>query len=419
MKAAILTVGDEILIGQIVDTNSAWIGQQLNLIGAEVVQITSVGDDYTDIQRELQIALDQADVVLLTGGLGPTKDDITKKALADFFGVALVFHDPTYARIRKLFERWGRKTTEAHRLQAYTPANAELLHNKMGTAPGMYFQHGEKIVVSMPGVPYEMKYLMENEVIPRLRATFPSSPIAHRTILTVGEGESAIAERIAEYEARLPRHIKLAYLPNLGVVRLRLSGRGSEAKQLEAELDAKALELSDQLHDIVFGREKIRLEEAVGNMLQERGLTLGTAESCTGGYVAHRITTIAGSSAYFMGSVVTYSNALKERLLGVKPETLQTYGAVSEATVREMATGALELLATDLAVAISGIAGPGGGTPEKPVGTIWMAVVDGERTETFLLRAGKDREKNIQFAGVHALNQVRKFVLMHYPKIMV
>lgn len=415
MHIHILTVGDEILIGQIVDTNSAWMGQQLNLMGAQIDKIITVGDSFDDIVRELKRSEAEADVILITGGLGPTKDDMTKKALANYLGVGMVFHEPSWQRMQRFFERLERTPTTAHKDQCYMPEGATILYNKMGTAPGMWFEAAGKIIVSMPGVPYEMKYLMEHEVMPRLRKKFPGSPIAHRTLLTVGEGESRIAEKLTDFEAQLPDYIKLAYLPNLGRVRLRLTGRGAEQKQLEAELDRYLDQMHDLLSDLVFGRENQKLEAVIGDLLRQQGLSLGTAESCTGGYIAHLITSIPGSSDYFAGSVVSYSNTLKERILGVSPQTLDEHGAVSAATVREMAKGALTTLGVDVALSVSGIAGPGGGSDQKPVGTVWMAVADQHRVEAFKLQAGKDRLKNIQYASVHALNLVRKFVQQHYP----
>jgi nicotinamide-nucleotide amidase len=411
MKVHLMTVGDEILIGQITDTNSGWMAQQLNLIGARITGVTSVGDDETEIVEALSHALQKADAVLMTGGLGPTKDDITKKALARFFGVEMVFDQPTYERIVRFFEMLGRSSTAAHREQCYMPANAVLLPNKMGTAPGMWFERGSQAVVSMPGVPYEMEYLMEHQVIPRLREFFPSEPIAHRTILTVGEGESRIAARLEDWEASLPSHIKLAYLPNLGRVRLRLTGTGLDEAALQQELDHYAAEAAAMLADVTFGREREQLEALIGQLLRERGLMLGTAESCTGGYLAHLITAIPGSSDYFRGSVIAYSNEIKMKLLGVRPQTLEAYGAVSEQTVREMVSGAVKALDADVAIAISGVAGPGGGSPEKPVGTIWMAVGDGQQVHARKIQAGKDRLKNIEYAAVLALDYVRRFLL--------
>jgi nicotinamide-nucleotide amidase len=411
MKVHLITIGDEILIGQIVDTNSAWMAQQLNLMGARVVGIDSVADDMANIQQAITRGMATADVVLITGGLGPTKDDVTKKAIADFVGDELVFHEPTYQRILRFFEKLGRSTTDAHRQQCFMPSQAKLLLNKMGTAPGMWIAHEGRILVSMPGVPYEMKYLMTEEVIPRLREALPALPIAHRTILTAGEGESRIALRIQEVEASLPAHIKLAYLPNLGQVRLRLSGILENEEQLNTELDHFAEAIRKTIPELIFGEGEQKLQAVIGDMLKEKGMTLCTAESCTGGYLAHLITSIPGSSAYFMGSVIAYHNKVKEQQLGVKKETLEAYGAVSEQVVREMVKGAASLLETDIAVAISGIAGPGGGTPAKPVGTIWMAVGNDKQVWTRKLQAGKNRLKNIEYSASHALNFIRQFLL--------
>lgn len=414
MKVNLITIGDEILIGQIIDTNSAWMATQLNLIGAEIAEIISIPDDLETIKRTLARGFAQADVLLMTGGLGPTKDDVTKKAIAEYFGVDLVFDTPSYERIQKLFERWGRSTTEAHRQQCYMPANAELLYNKMGTAPGMLFTQEDKILVSMPGVPYEMQYLMEHQVLPRLKKLNTSISIAHRTILTVGEGESRIAARIEHIENSLPENIKLAYLPGLGRVRLRLSGRSNNSVKLNTDLEEQVERIKQSIPELIFGYDKTTLEEAIGTLLLKHQKTITTAESCTGGYVAHMITSVPGSSRYFQGSIIAYANEVKQSELQVKSSTLEQYGAVSEATVREMVRGALTKFGTDLAVAISGIAGPGGGSPEKPVGTIWIGVGDQQHTETLLLKAGKDRVKNIQYSAVYALDQVRKFILKYY-----
>lgn len=416
MTVNIITIGDEILIGQIVDTNSAWMGQQLNQIGAAVTGITTVGDGADEIRSALERASAEADVVLITGGLGPTKDDITKKVIAEFFGVELVFHEVTFKRLEGYFRQLGRTPTAAHRTQCMLPANAEVLTNKMGTAPGMWFEYNGSVIVSMPGVPYEMKYLMTHEVIPRLQDKFPVQAIFHHTWMTAGEGESRIADRLEDIEDNLPAHIKLAYLPNLGYVRVRLSGTAMDAEVLKQDVMEQAERIRERLGDLIYGHNDEPLEENLGSLLRDRKLTLTTAESCTGGYVAHLITSIAGSSDYFKGSVVAYANEVKQQLLNVKAETLARHGAVSEETVREMVNGALKLMKTDLAVSISGIAGPGGGTPDKPVGTIWMAVGNTDQTEVFKLKAGKDRLKNIEYAGNMALNMVRKFVLKHYSR---
>jgi nicotinamide-nucleotide amidase len=301
--------------------------------------------------------------------------------------------------------------TLAHKEQCYMPENASILTNKMGSAPGMWFERNGKVIVSMPGVPFEMEYLMNSEVLPKLKDRFPGKPIAHRTILTVGEGESRIAKRIEAFEDLLPANIKLAYLPGLGSVRLRLSGTAESAVQLEEQLDILKAELVMLVSEFVFGYETETLQEVVGRLLLERGKNLATAESCTGGHLAHQITSVPGSSAYFKGSIVAYANEIKEQVLGVSPKTLTTHGAVSEPTVIEMVRGALKLMQTDLAIAISGIAGPGGGSPEKPVGTVWMAIGDEAHIETQKLQLGKDRIKNIEYSSVQALNMIRKFLI--------
>jgi len=416
MKVHIITIGDEILIGQIVDTNSAWMAAELNLIGARISYIHSISDESTAIQETLHRALGEADAVLLTGGLGPTKDDLTKKALADYFGVEMVFHQPTLEWIQQLFERMGRPAiAEALRDQCYMPANATILPNKMGTAPGMWFEQAGKVIVSMPGVPREMQYLMSHEVLPRLRAQFAGKPIVHRTILTIGEGETIIAGRIATIEDSLPEHIKLAYLPGTGQVRLRLTGIADDEALLQTLLDEYATAIVNAIPELVYGFGDTTLEAVIGQMLVARGLSIGAAESCTGGHFSHTLTSVPGSSAYFKGAVVAYDNAVKMALLGVNATTLESHGAVSEQTVLEMARGAQKLLQTDLAVSISGIAGPSGGTPDKPVGTIWMAIADKEDAFAQKIVRGKDRLTNIQYATIAALNLVRKWLLKKAP----
>ena len=411
MKVHILTIGDEILIGQIIDTNSAWMGQQLNFQGAEVIEITTLSDTRESILEGLKKAEKNADVVLITGGLGPTKDDITKKVLAEYFGTGMVFHEETWERIARMFEKWGRTTTDAHKNQCFMPQNAEILLNKMGTAPGMWFEENGKVYVSMPGVPYEMKYLMEQEVLPRLKENFPAEPISHRTILTIGEGESRIARRIEKFEESLPENIKLAFLPGMGAVRLRLTGRGGDAADLETLLDAKKAELETLIPELIFGYGTESLEEKIGVLLKERNLTFATAESCTGGHIAHKLTTIPGSSAYFLGGIVSYSNEMKMRQLDVQASTLEANGAVSEPVVEEMAKGVIANIGADISLSISGIMGPGGGSEEKPVGTVWMAVADKDRVVTEKLTIGKNRITNIQYASVKGLDLVRRFLL--------
>ena len=411
MKVQIITIGDELLIGQVVDTNSAWMGRELNKVGFEIEKIVSISDEEKDITTTLRAGLKEVDIVLLTGGLGPTKDDITKKALADFFNSKMVFDESTFNRIQRFFAKLGRSTTDAHMEQAYMPDRATILLNKLGTAPGMWFEQDGKVIVSMPGVPYEMKYLMEAEVIPKLLKKFNGSPVLHRTICTVGEGESRLATRLTPYFDQFPGFLKVAYLPSIGKVRIRLTARGENQKELQQILDEKVKGIEAIVPDFVFGFDEETLENAIGAILQKQGKMMALAESCTGGYLAHQITSQPGCSAYFAGGLVTYSNELKKNILGVRPETLQEHGAVSEQTVLEMVAGCLKLTNADVAIAISGIAGPGGGTPDKPVGTIWVAVGDRKRQKTRLLKLGKDRLRNIQYTGTQALNMLRKFLL--------
>jgi len=418
MTVYLLTIGDEILIGQITDTNSAWMSRQLTLRGFRVVGKSSVADTPEAIIQGLEYGARQADVVILTGGLGPTKDDVTKQTLAGYFGSPMSLHQETYDRIVAYFTKIGRLVPAAATIQATLPELALILPNKVGSAPGMWFERDGKLFISLPGVPFEMQYLLEYEVLPLLMQRFPGSLIAHRTLLTVGEGESMIAQRIESFENTLPGHIKLAYLPNLGQVRLRLTATqdspvatSKTGEKLYAQLDEKIAELKTLIPDLVFGVEDESLEQVLGKMLLERRLQFGTAESCTGGYIAHLITSVPGASEYFPGAIVSYSYEMKTKLLGVRPNTLIKHGAVSEETVREMAAGALRALHVDVALAVSGIAGPSGGTDEKPVGTVWMAVGDRSRIATRKHVFGRDRLKNIQLTGVYGLNLVRQFLL--------
>lgn len=414
MNIQIITIGDEILIGQIVDTNSAWMGQELNLNNFSVSEIKTVGDTHENIESALASSLAEVDVVLVTGGLGATKDDITKKVLAKHFGLEMVYHEATHERIKRLFKKFGRTTTEGHYHQSFMPEGSTIITNKMGTAPGMWIEQKGKIVVSMPGVPYEMKWLMKHEIIPRLRSIFKGEALVHRTIQTAGQGESHIATTIADFEENLPDNIKLAYLPSMGKVRLRLSAKGTSGEspeRLERVLDLKQAELEVLIPDIVFGYGRDSLESVLGQILKKQGKTIATAESCTGGHLAHSITSIPGCSSYFMGSVIAYDNKVKMELLGVEEQSLKEHGAVSKATVEAMVVGACKLLGTDFAIATSGIAGPGGGTPEKPVGTIWIAVGNAAKRETLRLEIGKDRMTNIQYTTSRALNMMRNFLL--------
>lgn len=411
MRAGIVTVGDELLIGQVIDTNSAWMANKLNEIGIDVLEKVSVSDDKEAIHNALDRLLQSVEVVLMTGGLGPTKDDITKKALAEYFKAEMIFHNPTWERIQGLFANWGRSTTPAHKDQCYMPDSAELLPNEMGTAPGMLFISNEKIVISMPGVPYEMQFIMANSVIPLLLEKNKTSAIVHYTILTAGEGESRIAERIEDIADNLPDHIKLAYLPGLGQVRIRLTGRGMDKMLISAEIKRFGGQIEQRISEFVYGHDLDSLEELVGKLCVLKGMRIGTAESCTGGEIAHKITSVPGSSAYYMGSIVAYNNDVKKNILGVKEKTLAEYGAVSEQTVREMLAGLFSILPIDVGIAVSGIAGPDGGTPEKPVGTIWIAYGSVNNISTCLLQTSKNREKNIDYATSYSLNLIRKFLI--------
>jgi nicotinamide-nucleotide amidase len=402
MLAEIITIGDEILIGQIIDTNSAWMAAKLNEEGISVKQISSVSDNREHILTALAEAATRADIILITGGLGPTKDDITKKTLAEYFNVGLVLNADVLANVESIFKKYNRPLLEVNRKQAEVPQNCEVIPNNNGTAPGMWFNDKGKIYVSMPGVPFEMKYMMEEEVIPKLKTVLTLPVIIHKTILTVGEGESFLAEKIADIEDSLPANIKLAYLPKMGQVRLRLSAYGENEAELKGKIDAFAHKIVERVGINVVAQEDIPLEKVVLNYMAEKGLTLTTAESCTGGYISHLITQHAGSSQVFLGGAVSYSYELKENILGVKNETLWQHGAVSQETVKEMVEGALFNFKSDYAVAVTGIAGPGGGTEDKPVGTVWIAVANANRTLMKKFTFGNKRLQNIERTAVAA-----------------
>ncbi len=406
MLAEIITIGDEILIGQVVDTNSAWMGQELNKIGVSVKQITSVSDQAEHIKQALDEAQQRADLILMTGGLGPTKDDVTKLTLSSYFNMPLRRDEATLAHVSDIFARLNRPMIEANIKQADVPDGCTVIQNKNGTAPCMWFEVNGKIFVSMPGVPFEMMYLMEEEILPRIKKAFNLSAIIHKAILTAGLGESFLAQQIEDIEEQLPSHIKLAYLPKLGQVRLRLSGTGADEEALEKEIGQFAQQIITRIAKHVVIDQDIALEKAILDRMESKGLTLSTAESCTGGYISHLITQHAGSSAVFAGGAVAYSYDLKESTLGVKHETLTTYGAVSEQTVKEMAEGAISHFKTDYAIAVSGIAGPGGGLPGKPVGTVWIAVANKHRAEAKLFTFGNKRIQNIERSAMAALTML-------------
>ncbi|HEY4650038.1 MAG TPA: competence/damage-inducible protein A [Pontibacter sp.] len=408
VNAEIITIGDEILYGQIVDTNSAWMGTELTKIGIKVKQITSVSDSAEHIVAALDEAQTRANIILITGGLGPTKDDLTKDVLTAYFHTSLKLHEPSLADIAAIFSKRGIEVTELNRQQAFLPESCTPVRNVLGTAPGMWFEQRGKVFVSMPGVPFEMKQMMTDIVLLQLKAHFKTPEIIHKVIQTTGIAESMLAEKLETWELALPPHIKLAYLPYLAGVRLRLTGSGDDAASLEQELQTEVGKLSQLIPKYIFAYGEVSLEEAVGNLLKERGLTIATAESCTGGYLAHKFTSIPGSSAYFTGSIVAYSNEVKVQQLGVGPETLAQHGAVSEATVREMAENVRRKLNASIGVATSGIAGPGGGTDEKPVGTIWIAYADAGKTIAKQLNYNKTRLLNIEYTALVALNLIRQ-----------
>lgn len=411
MKVEIITIGDEILIGQVVDTNSAWMAEHLNLAGIEVFQITSVHDRREHILSALNDAGQRVDAVLITGGLGPTKDDITKNTLCEFFGTSLVFHQPTFDAIQQRFGQTGIPVNKLNREQALVPATCTVIPNRNGTAPGLWFEKDHTLFVSMPGVPFEMILMMETEIIPRLRATGKTVPILHKTILTQGIAESVLAERLSDWEDRLPPEIRVAYLPSPMGLKLRLSLSGKKPLDMQAKLDKALDNLMPQISDCFFGFDGETLAGVVGNALTEKKCTLSVAESCTGGNIAHLITLTPGSSGWFTGSVTAYSNTVKTDILKVSPETITENGAVSRQTAIEMALGVKKLLQTDYSVATTGIAGPDGGTPEKPIGTIWIAVAGPVKFICKKFVFANDRDRFIQRSSQTALQMLRKFIL--------
>jgi len=406
--ADIITIGDEILYGQIVDTNSAWLGTELTKIGLKVRQITSISDNPEHIMQTLDEVKQKTAVIFITGGLGPTKDDLTKHTLCRYFNTELILHEPSLVHITELFKRYGREMTELNRQQAFLPANCTPVPNPLGTAPGMWFEQDGVIFVSMPGVPFEMKRIMTDTVLPKLKEKFQDLQIQHRVIQTIGLGESFLADKIADWEDNLPPNIKLAYLPNLSGVRLRLTGFYNGQDNLETQLDTESEKLQQLIPEYIFALGEISIEAAMGQLLKEKGFTIATAESCTGGHLAHKLTSVAGSSEYFIGSILAYHNNVKINQLGISLDDLSQHGAVSEEVVSQMAANVRTLLNTDIGLATSGIAGPGGGTPDKPVGTIWIAYADAEKTVARQLSYNKDRLLNIEYTTYAALNLLRQ-----------
>jgi len=411
MNAELLTIGDEILIGQIVDTNSAWIAENLNLIGIRVNRIVSISDSKQIIQNTIDEAFINSNIVIMTGGLGPTNDDLTKSALNDYFKGKLIVHRPTLEHITSMFRKRGMDLTELNRKQAEVPDSCVVLENRLGTAPGMWFEKEGRILISLPGVPFEMIGLMENEVLPRLSKLNVNQNAIHRTIQTFGLPESFLAEKLTEWENQLPEQVKLAYLPSPTSIRLRLSVYGGKESNLIDLIEHEVRKLYQVIPRYIFGEGELTLQEVIGQLLKVNKATLSTAESCTGGTIAHLITQVSGSSAYFKGSIVAYSNSVKEEILGVSPELIKINGAVSKPVVEAMAKAVKEKLKTDYAIAISGIAGPDGGSPEKPVGTVWVAIISNKSLFSKELTFTNDRTRNIIRSSATALNMLRLMLI--------
>ncbi|NLT04168.1 MAG: CinA family nicotinamide mononucleotide deamidase-related protein [Bacteroidales bacterium] len=403
MLVELITIGDEILIGQIVDTNSAWMATVLNQEGFRIKQITSVSDDTDHILEAVDLAFKRADVVLVTGGLGPTKDDITKQTLCTYFNTELVYDTTVLENIQALFKDRPVVLNELTLNQAYVPKTATIIQNKRGTAPVTWFDKGDKVLVSMPGVPSEMQWVMSHEVLPRLKAHFKTPALMHRTVLVHGYPESGLAMTLTDWENNLPSWIKLAYLPSPGLVKLRLTGSLDKREDLAASLERELVSLRAILGKAILAEADIPVEAVVGQALKNHGLTLSTAESCTGGRIAHLLTSIPGSSAYFTGSVVAYDNRIKVEALGVDPASLETEGAVSQTVVEQMAAGIRQRFGTDLALAVSGIAGPDGGSPEKPVGTVWICACSGTETLSRRYQFGQNRSRTVDMAALSAM----------------
>ncbi len=409
IAAAIITIGDELLIGQVIDTNSAWIARHLNEQGIDVLRRVAVGDSRDAIVNALNEELAQASLVIITGGLGPTADDITKPLLNEYFGGKMVMDKRVLAHVKNIFSRRNRPFLERNMKQAEVPDVCTTLFNEMGTAPGMWFEKDDKVIVSLPGVPFEMAHIMEREVLPRLEKRFFSDAILHRSIITAGEGESFVAEKLQDMEAALPAHIKLAYLPGAGMVKLRLTGRAADAQMLDKELQAWQMEFAGRLESIVVSLEDIPMEHILGKWLTKNHKTIGLAESCTGGNISHHLTQINGASNYFNGSIVCYQEEIKVKLLGVKLETINNFGVVSEEVVTEMAKGALMALESDYAFAITGWLSAVEGE-QVPVGTIWMAVCDKDKIRTKVFHFIYNREMNKVMATSMGMLMIWKFI---------
>ncbi|GAA4470495.1 CinA family nicotinamide mononucleotide deamidase-related protein [Nemorincola caseinilytica] len=407
---SIITIGDELLIGQTIDTNSAWIAQQLNALGMDVLRRVAVGDERAAMTNALDAELAVADVVIITGGLGPTSDDITKPLLLEYFGGAMRTDERVLQHVKDIFSRRNRPMLDVNLRQADVPDSCTVLFNSRGTAPGMWFERDGKVIVSLPGVPFEMMGIMLDEVLPRLRMRDRKGAIVHYTIVTAGEGESFVAERIADIEGSLPAHIKLAFLPALGMVKLRLTGKGADEDQLHKDILPYRDAIAERLQNIVVSLQDEPLAKALYDVFSARGITLALAESCTGGLIAHQLTQVPGASGYFMGGVVCYSNGAKTDLIGVDADTLATHGAVSEATAKEMATGVQQRLGATYALSATGLLGPASDGSAEPIGTVWMAVAGSGRVEARKFRFFYDRERNKEMAATMGMLLLFRFL---------
>ena len=405
--AEIISIGDELLYGQTLDTNAHWISHKLDEYNIKVFQRTTIGDDADQILNAFATAAERVDIVLITGGLGPTKDDLTKPLLAKYFGVGMVHHEEVLRDITLLFAKASREVTALNAQQAELPANCEKITNPVGTAPGMWFYEKNTVFVAMPGVPYEMKSIMTQGILPKLHKMFSKGVLHHHIIKTIGITESSLSDLIEDWELNLPKHIKLAYLPTKGQVKLRLTGSGDDLNTLRQEIEVLQKAIMPKIAKYVYGFGTDQLEGVIGQLLNKNNLTLATAESCTGGYLAHMITSVAGSSRYFKGSVIAYSNEVKIAQLGVSTEDLKQQGAVSEEVAKAMAEGVRKALNTDIAIATTGIAGPDGGTIEKPVGTVWIAYSDKHKTLAKKFNFSRDRTFIVHWSALAALNMIR------------
>jgi len=408
MKAEIISIGDELLLGQVIDTNSAWIGQELNKLGVHVHFKSTIGDSREILLKTLHESAERSDIIVMTGGLGPTKDDLTKHILCEFFDTKLIQNDAVLAWVQSIFLKRNLPMLASNNEQAMVPEISEVLWNRNGTAPGMYFVKNNKVFISMPGVPFEMKCIFEEEVIPKLQKQFSFPSIIHKTILTASIGESFLAKKIASIEDSLPSHIKLAYLPSVGAVRLRLSAYGNDNSVLAEELNTIVDSLYACIGEYIYGEEEDTLSQSVGKLLAAKNNTVATAESCTGGYLAHLLTSIPGSSSYYTGSILAYANVIKENILQVDKNILIQNGAVSEACVKAMAENCRRIMHTDYAIATSGVAGPSGGTKEKPVGTVWIAVATPTHCIAKVFNMGDHRGRTIERTALMGLDMLRK-----------